>query len=123
MGFFITAKLKRTVLTSTHAHNDIAMTYLNYYLFLDYAISGQHIGREGECSFLFESKRERSGTFNSPRHPDNYPPNIECVYIFQPESRNEKLLISFDMFQLSSGDHIAEPIIDPHSRKYVMSKK
>ncbi|XP_060597255.1 cubilin-like isoform X3 [Ruditapes philippinarum] len=98
-------------------------TPINDFIDTDYAISGQHIGREGECSFLFESKRERSGTFNSPRHPDNYPPNIECVYIFQPESRNEKLLISFDMFQLSSGDHIAEPIIDPHSRKYVMSKK
>lgn len=98
----------------------IKINYINLYLFIDYGIPGKHIGAEGECSFLFESKRARSGTFNSPRHPDNYAPNIECAYIFQPESRNEKLLISFDMFQLSNGDTIYDPVHDHYSRKYVV---
>ena len=52
--------------------------------------------------FLFESKEFRSGTFNSPRHPENYPPNLECIYIFRPSKEEEKLLISFDIFDFDS---------------------
>ncbi|XP_045197836.2 cubilin-like isoform X2 [Mercenaria mercenaria] len=114
----LTSRDPRMILTfDTHGASK-ARFMLQYEFLSDYAIPGRPIGQEGECNFLFESKRSHSGTFNSPRHPDNYPPNIECVYIFQPESRNEKLLISFDMFSLNpSADPSPEQSRDPHSRK------
>lgn len=67
----------------------------------DYGIAGKPIGGDGQCNFLFKSDFHKSGFFNSPRHPDMYPPNLKCDYIFQP-TINEQLLITFDMFSLDS---------------------
>ncbi|KAL4233470.1 hypothetical protein ACF0H5_008151 [Mactra antiquata] len=71
-----------------------------YQFLSDYAIPGEDIGQDGQCVFLFESKKGESGSFNSPRYPENYTEDTECVYIFRPRERNEKLLISFVIFGL-----------------------
>ncbi|XP_052810880.1 cubilin-like isoform X1 [Mya arenaria] len=88
-------------------NNDFANT--------DFAIAGLPIPGQ-KCSFLFSSEHLPNGVFNSPRHPDNYPPNFECVYIFQL-APGEKLLISFDMFSLSPQNASSNSHSDPHPPK------
>ena len=72
---------------------------IRIFTFTDYGIAGTPIGDEGQCAFLFKSETAKSGVINSPRHPDDYPPNMNCVYIFQP-TQGEELLITFDTFFL-----------------------
>ncbi|XP_064617655.1 bone morphogenetic protein 1-like isoform X2 [Liolophura sinensis] len=74
----------------------------NYRFITDFGIPGAQV-KEGMCQFLYESKRQKSGVFNSPRYPTNYGTNIDCKYIFQPEGR-ERVRISFESFKLPDGD-------------------
>ncbi len=46
------------------------------------------------CLFLYSSKSQNNGNVNSPRYPQNYPLNTECVYIFEILP-HERLLLSF----------------------------
>ncbi|KAH3730549.1 cubilin-like isoform X2 [Dreissena polymorpha] len=96
----LTSKDPRMILNFNTNKATSARFMVDYQFLSDYGIPGRTIpGHEGECMFLFTSDDNSSGSFNSPRHPENYPPNIECVYIFQLRT-NEKLLISFDSFSL-----------------------
>lgn len=104
----LTSKDPRMILTFDTYGANSARFVASYRFLSDYAIPGKPI-EEGRCMFLFESKDAGSGIFNSPRHPDNYPPNLECIYIFRPSKENQKLLISFDTFSLnnkSKHDHM-----------------
>ncbi|KAL3884105.1 hypothetical protein ACJMK2_030327, partial [Sinanodonta woodiana] len=84
--------------------------FFAYYSFLpDFAISGGKPIIEGQCQFLFDSKERKSGTFNSPRYPNHYPQNSQCVYIFRPDQR-ERLLIAFDTFSLWNESHRIDPM-------------
>ncbi|XP_067675721.1 dorsal-ventral patterning tolloid-like protein 1 isoform X1 [Haliotis asinina] len=66
----------------------------------DYAIPGTPIS-EGQCKFLYDDTSGPSGTFNTPRHPGNYPTDLTCEYIFRP-GHDVIVLISFDSFDLDA---------------------
>lgn len=71
----------------------------------DYDIEGKPIV-DGECKFLYESSKMKTGEFNSPRHPARYPNNTDCEYILVP-LQGEVLIINFEVFILpdsQSGD-------------------
>lgn len=78
-----------------------------YEFITDYNIPGKQI-RDGMCSFLYDSKDTRKGSFNSPGHPGLYFINLDCTYIFRGKP-HEKIAISFEVFNL--------PNNDPHSCK------
>ncbi|XP_062617023.1 cubilin-like isoform X1 [Saccostrea cucullata] len=78
-----------------------------YYEFIpDYGIPGENV-EEGKCTYLYDSKSTKSGTFNSPHHPLRYPDNTHCRYIFRPEP-GEQILISFYTFFLGDKDTACE---------------
>ncbi|XP_022288968.1 dorsal-ventral patterning tolloid-like protein 1 isoform X4 [Crassostrea virginica] len=72
----------------------------------DYGIPGENV-EEGQCTYLYASKSDKSGTFNSPHHPLRYPDNTRCRYIFRPEP-GERILISFYTFFLGTKDTACE---------------
>ncbi|PVD27911.1 hypothetical protein C0Q70_10486 [Pomacea canaliculata] len=80
--------------------------FVAHYKFItDYDIEGKPIV-DGECKFLYESSKMKTGEFNSPRHPARYPNNTDCEYILVP-LQGEVLIINFEVFILpdsQSGD-------------------
>ena len=38
--------------------------------------------RPGLCHFTYRSTSRLEGRFNSPRHPQNYPNDLNCTYLF-----------------------------------------
>ena len=38
--------------------------------------------RPGRCHFTYRSTGRLEGRFNSPRHPQNYPNDLNCTYVF-----------------------------------------
>ncbi|GAV00714.1 hypothetical protein RvY_11523-2 [Ramazzottius varieornatus] len=55
------------------------------------------------CEFSYRSgatPASKAGEFHSPRHPSNYPSNINCTYIFEGAD-NEQAHLEFDLFTLS----------------------
>ncbi|XP_014770360.1 tolloid-like protein 2 isoform X3 [Octopus bimaculoides] len=73
-----------------------------YEFITDYNIPGEAI-KDGVCSFLYDSKKTKEGSFNSPRHPGLYFINLDCIYIFRGKS-DEKIAISFEVFNLPNND-------------------
>ena len=49
-------------------------------LFSEYQIPGTP--RPGLCHFTYRSTSRLEGRFNSPRHPQNYPNDLNCTYLF-----------------------------------------
>lgn len=79
----------------------------HYWFETDYKIMGTQ-SSPGQCHFSYFSSSEKSGDFNSPRHPSNYPSNSYCVYEFfcDPE---ERIKIVFNHFKLSDSSLTTEP--------------
>jgi len=71
-------------------------------MFVDYAIPGTPATLT-QCSFTYRSSvGHKSGPFNSPRHPSNYPHNTDCNYEFIGLS-NEQVRITFENFHVENG--------------------
>ena len=66
--------------------------------FVDYAIPGTP-ATDAKCHFIYFSASAKSGKFNSPRHPSNYPHNIVCVYEFIGLAQ-EQVRFTFEDFNL-----------------------
>ena len=78
----------------------------NKYLFnfinaLEFGIVGTRVFPNRTCLLLYSSKLQKNGNINSPRYPQNYPLNTECVYIFEilPD---ERLLLTFEDLKIAS---------------------
>ncbi|XP_064103778.1 cubilin-like isoform X5 [Macrobrachium nipponense] len=56
---------------------------------------------DGKCIFTYYSSSRKTGAFNSPRHPSNYPSNTICQYTFQSNPEEQVRLI-FDQFTVHS---------------------
>ncbi|XP_047737620.1 bone morphogenetic protein 1-like isoform X2 [Hyalella azteca] len=54
---------------------------------------------DGRCVFSYLSSSQKSGTFNSPRHPSNYPSNTTCEFTFKP-AHDEVVEIVFVTFKI-----------------------
>lgn len=54
------------------------------------------MGTSNECLFKFT---EKSGFFNSPRYPANYPLDTNCTYLIKAEP-GEQILLHFEQFAL-----------------------
>jgi len=65
----------------------------------DYAIPGTPATDGARCHFRYESYSGKHGSFNTPRHPSNYPDNTSCVYEFRG-SENEQVRITFENFKV-----------------------
>ena len=74
--------------------------------FSDYAIQGIPVTpvNTSICHFKYGSKFMKVGRFNSPRHPSNYPADIECIFQFFMKP-GEKLRITFENFKISEGTY------------------
>ena len=69
----------------------------------DYAIPGTPAlpSDSNRCHFIYRSSSALHGTFNSPRHPSNYPDNTTCVYDFIAAD-NEQVRITFEHFKVEN---------------------
>lgn len=56
---------------------------------------------DGSCDFTYRSTSRKSGDFNSPRYPSNYPSATNCTYLFVP-TPNEQVTIVFDHFKVKA---------------------
>ncbi|RXG58731.1 Facilitated trehalose transporter Tret1 [Armadillidium vulgare] len=74
----------------------------NYKFETEYQIPGT-ASPDGRCLFTYFSSSHKSGTFNSPRHPANYPSNTTCEFSFRPRS-DEQVQVVFDQFKVRSDD-------------------
>ncbi|XP_026672046.1 bone morphogenetic protein 1 isoform X2 [Ceratina calcarata] len=54
---------------------------------------------DGSCTFTYRSSSRKTGDFNSPRHPSNYPSDTICTYIFLA-TPNEQVALIFDAFKV-----------------------
>lgn len=71
-------------------------------LFLaDYAIPGTPATEASKCHFIYRSTSALHGTFNSPRHPSNYPDEANCIYEFLG-LQSEQIRITFETFKLEN---------------------
>ncbi|XP_042885956.1 cubilin-like isoform X1 [Penaeus japonicus] len=55
----------------------------------------------GKCAFTYNSSSQKYGSFNSPRHPSNYPSNTTCEYTFRPNP-DEQVQVAFEQFAVRS---------------------
>lgn len=69
--------------------------------FTDYAIPGTPATDVAKCHFLYRSTSAVYGTFNSPRHPSNYPDNATCIYEFMGLP-SEQVRITFENFKVEN---------------------
>ncbi|CAG5135827.1 unnamed protein product, partial [Candidula unifasciata] len=84
-----------------------------YTFITDYDVPGEQ-PEEGKCRFLYNNVKTTQGTTNSPRHPNAYPSNLDCEYVFRPLI-DHLISISFSSFTLSdspsqlcdTGDYLA----------------
>ena len=69
----------------------------------DYAIPGTPAvpSDSHRCHFVYGSASALHGTFNSPRHPSNYPDNITCVYDFLA-ARHQQVRVTFEHFKVEN---------------------
>jgi len=67
----------------------------------DYAIPGTPATDGAKCHFLYRSTAAVHGTFNSPRHPSNYPDNTTCIYEFMGLP-TEQVRITFENFKVEN---------------------
>jgi len=55
--------------------------------------------RPGACHFTYRSTSRLDGRFNSPRHPQNYPNDLNCTYMFLATPA-QQVQIVFDHFKV-----------------------
>jgi len=55
--------------------------------------------RPGMCHFTYRSTSRLEGRFNSPRHPQNYPNDLNCTYLFLA-TPTQQVQIVFDHFKV-----------------------
>ncbi|CAL8085392.1 unnamed protein product [Calicophoron daubneyi] len=63
-------------------------------------------GGDGRLSKTYQS--HDSGWTNSPNYPNNYPPNIMCIYVFVPKQGTEYIRLSFGSFDTQQNDQPLE---------------
>lgn len=71
-----------------------------FFLWTEYKIPGTP-SPDGKCVFTYYSSSRKEGTFNSPRHPANYPSNTTCEFTFQANP-DEQVRLAFSTFELRS---------------------
>ncbi|XP_045469321.1 cubilin isoform X2 [Harmonia axyridis] len=70
----------------------------NYTFETEYRVPGT-AAPDGTCSFTYRSSSKKSGDFNSPRYPSNYPSDMNCSYLFLTNN-NEQVTLIFDNFKI-----------------------
>jgi len=70
----------------------------NYRFETEYQIPGTP-APDGSCRFEYRTDSKLEGRFNSPRHPQNYPNNINCSYLFWSKPSQQVMLV-FDHFRV-----------------------
>jgi len=70
----------------------------NYRFETEYQIPGTP-APDGSCRFKYTSNSKLEGRFNSPRHPQNYPNDINCTYQFW-STPNQQVMLVFDHFRV-----------------------
>ncbi|XP_023327852.1 dorsal-ventral patterning tolloid-like protein 1 isoform X2 [Eurytemora carolleeae] len=70
----------------------------NYYFETEYQVPGTP-APDGSCMFKYDSNNKLEGRFNSPRHPQNYPNDINCTYMFE-STPNQQVMLVFDHFRV-----------------------
>eukprot|EP00090_Calanus_glacialis_P014380 TRINITY_DN23170_c0_g1_i1.p1 TRINITY_DN23170_c0_g1~~TRINITY_DN23170_c0_g1_i1.p1 ORF type:complete len:870 (-),score=100.53 TRINITY_DN23170_c0_g1_i1:1263-3872(-) len=55
--------------------------------------------KPGSCHFTYRSTSRLEGRFNSPRHPQNYPNQLNCTYLFLA-TPSQQVQIVFDHFKV-----------------------
>lgn len=61
------------------------------------------------CRFKYLSESSKTGDFNSPRHPANYPSSTDCTYDFYGQP-GEQVKLVFNYFRLKVKDEVAVPV-------------
>lgn len=74
----------------------------HYWFETDFKIMGTQAS-PGKCHFTYVSNGGKTGEFNSPRHPANYPSNTYCVYEFFGEP-DEQIKLVFNQFKFSDSE-------------------
>lgn len=76
----------------------------HYWFETDYKIPGIQ-GSPGQCDFSYTSASggDKTGEFNSPRHPSNYPSNTLCKYEFFGEP-DEQVMLVLSHFKFSDAE-------------------
>nr|XP_027195182.1 uncharacterized protein LOC113789799 isoform X1 [Dermatophagoides pteronyssinus] len=74
----------------------------HYWFETDYKIMGTQAS-PGQCHFSYVSSGSKSGEFNSPRHPSNYPSNTYCIFEFFGEP-DEQVKVVFNQFKFSDAE-------------------
>jgi len=69
----------------------------------DYAIPGTPAvpSDSSRCHFIYRSSSAIHGSFNSPRHPSNYPDNTTCIYDFLAAT-NQLVRVTFEHFKVEN---------------------
>ncbi|XP_055889902.1 cubilin-like isoform X3 [Biomphalaria glabrata] len=98
----IYSQMPRMVLVFNISKEIVGKFTASYQFITDYGIKGEQI-EEGKCKFHYKSHMVKFGEVNSPRHPGNYPANLDCEYIFRP-FHDEVVVISFSVFNVSGHD-------------------
>ncbi|ESO02461.1 hypothetical protein HELRODRAFT_161732 [Helobdella robusta] len=83
---------------------------VRYQFSTDYAIPGTAISGESPCHFQYMSTSAIQGTFNSPRHPSNYPDNTYCVYEFHGQP-DEIVRLTFENFQVEDDANCSKDFV------------
>ncbi|XP_065313888.1 tolloid-like protein 2 isoform X2 [Gordionus sp. m RMFG-2023] len=88
------------LLLKFHSGNSIGNGFKIWYDFdTDFGIPGTPHPEKSKCDFTFMSSSQKSGSFNSPRHPANYPLKSSCLYIFKGLP-GENIKLTFEHFKL-----------------------
>ncbi|XP_046913472.2 uncharacterized protein LOC124494340 isoform X1 [Dermatophagoides farinae] len=74
----------------------------HYWFETDFKIMGTQAS-PGQCHFSYVSSGSKSGEFNSPRHPSNYPSNTYCIFEFFGEP-DEQVKLVFNQFKFSDAE-------------------
>ncbi|GMR52605.1 hypothetical protein PMAYCL1PPCAC_22800, partial [Pristionchus mayeri] len=80
----------------------------------DFGIPGEPVADSNVCAFRFRSK---TGFFNSPRYPANYPLDTNCTYDIIGEP-GQMILIHFEQFALEPDDKSCKDFLEIHDIFY-----
>jgi len=78
----------------------------NYRFETEYQIPGTP-APDGSCRFEYRTDSKLDGRFNSPRHPQNYPNDMNCTYLFWSKPTQQVMLV-FDHFRVRADNITAE---------------
>uniref|UniRef100_A0A8R1U2C0 CUB domain-containing protein n=1 Tax=Pristionchus pacificus TaxID=54126 RepID=A0A8R1U2C0_PRIPA len=76
----------------------------------DFGIPGEPVADSNVCNFRFRSK---TGFFNSPRYPANYPLDTNCTYEIIGQE-GQMILIHFEQFALEPDDKSCKDFLEIH---------